>query len=264
METTTTESSTPRTLGAVMSSEAGFEPEANNSELRVSGFIALLLAILSGFSIVAIPMVGFAIAAILFGVFALRKSRFTERPVGTSAARAAIMLAVLFGVWGTARFSFKNQTLGNQAEYFARQFVRVASSGNQIYASELQKSYVNRFLKTMPLEQYYEQQRLERERRAASSMEERERMEQEEADTTVQDLQKYSVDHPWELYRAVRVYTHYGRQMAEVILSDGQGKTPYRLLINMEYLVHKDRGTGEWYVENCVPYRERIVAESIL
>ena len=42
-------------------------------------------------------------------------------------------------------------------------------------------------------------------------MEERERMEQEEADTTVQDLQKYSVDHPWELYRAVRVYTHYGR-----------------------------------------------------
>ena len=260
----TTESTTPRTLGTVMSSEAGFEPETNDSELRISGFIALLLAVLSGFAIVAIPMVGFAIAAILFGMFALRKSATSSPPVGTTAARIAIVLAVLFGAWGTARYSMKVYTLGSQAEYFARQFIRVASSGNDIYASELQKSYVNRFLKTMPLEKHYEQQRLERERMAAESEEMRAMIEQEEDDTTVEDLRKYPVDHPWELDRPVRIYHHYGRQMAEVVLSDGAPKHPYRLRIIMEYLVHKDRGTSEWYVETCLPYRERIVAESVL
>lgn len=252
-----------------MSSEAGIEPEANDSELRVSGFIALLLAIVSAFTIVAIPMVGFAIAAVLFGAFALRKRSVRKGaadspPVGTTAARLAIVLAVLFGLWGTSRYAMKVHTLGSQAEYFARQFVRVASSGNEIYASELQKSYVNRFLKTMPLEKHYEQQRIERERRAAENEGMQSMIEEEIADTTVPDLVKYPVDHRWELDRPVRIYHHYGRQMAEVILSDGAPKNPYRLRIVLEYLVHKDRNTSEWYVETCLPYRERIVAESVL
>ncbi len=265
---TTTESTTsqtaPRSLGAVMSSEAEFEPEVEDSELRVSGFIALLLAILSAFTIVAIPMVGFAIAAIAFGMFALRKHASASPPVGTTPARIAIVLAVLLGSWGTSLYAMKRHTLGSQAEYFARQFVRVASSGNEIYASELQKSYVNRFLKTMPLEEHYRQQRLKREKMLEEDPPMREMLELEEADTTVLDLTKYPVDHPWELARPVRVYYHYGRQMAEVILSDGAPQNPYRLRILLEYMVHKDRGSGEWYVESCVPYRKQLVAESVL
>lgn len=261
----TTETTPPRSLGAVMSSEAGYEADIDDSPLRVSGFISLLLGLLSGFTIVAVPMVGFAIAAVLFGMFALRKGDSKSLPVGTSAARIGILLAVLFGVWGIGRHTLKQNTLGNQAEYFARQFVRVASSGNEIYAKELQKSYVNRYLRTMPLEQTYELERLKLERQMEEARERGESASPPEEDnTTVRDLVKYPADHQWYLYRPVRVYHHYGRQMAEVVLASNPTDKAYKLRIIMEYLVHKDRGTSEWYVENCLPYMEPIVAESIL
>lgn len=259
----TTETNPPRSLGAVMSSEAGYGTEEGGSPLRVSGFISLLLAVLSGFSIVAIPMVGLALAAILFGMFALRKSDSSVVPAGTTAARVGILIAVLLGSWGTARYSFKQQTLGGQAEYFARQFVRVASSGNLVYASELQKSYVNRYLRTMPLEARYKMDRIEREEMVKEAAAQG-GSPPEEDDQTVVDLVKYPVDHQWFLYRPVRVYSHYGSQKAEVVLAADQSEKPYRLRIILEYLTHKERGTGEWYVETCIPYAERIVADSIL
>jgi hypothetical protein len=261
----TTETTPPLTLGAVMSSEAGFEADVDDSPLRVSGFVSLILALLSGFAIVAVPLVGFAIAAILFGLYALRKSDSRSVPVGTTAARIGILLAVLFGSWGAGRHLMKRHTLGSQAEYFARQFVRVASSGNEIYAKELQKSYVNRYLKTMPLEERYEQERIEREKAVARAIEEGSSPgPSDEDDSTVVDLVKYPVDKEWILWRPVRVYNHYGRQMAEVVLAADRSEKPYRLRITLEYLIHKDGGSGEWYVESCMPYRERIVAESIL
>ena len=260
----TTDSNPPRSLGAVMSSEAGYEADVDDAPLRISGFISLILAVLSGFTIVTIPMLGVAIAAVLFGLFALRKSDSKSLPVGTTAARIGILLAVLFGSWGTARYMFKQRTLGSQAEYFAREFVRVACSGNEIYAKELQKSYVNRYLKTMPLEERYEQERLQREKEARDAEEEGGGAPGTEEDTTVADLSAYDVDHEWILYRPVRVYHRYGRQKAEVVLAADRSKSPYRLRIVMEYLVHKERGTSEWHLETCLPYRERIVAESIL
>lgn len=265
----TTETTPPRSLGAVMSSEAGYEADVNDSPLRVSGFISLILGLLSGFTIVALPMLSFAIAAVLFGMFALRKSDSKSLPAGTTAARIGILVAVLFGTWGVARYSFKQNTLGGQAEYFARQFVRVASNGNQIYAKELQKSYVNRYLKSMPLERSYELERLERERQAeeyANSAGDTPASPppEEEDNTTILDLVKYPVDHPWVLYRPVRLFNHYGRQKAEVVLASDTSEKPYRLMIVLEYLVHKETGTSEWHVEECMPFRKRIVAETVL
>ncbi|MCS7466273.1 hypothetical protein NZK35_06235 [Stieleria sp. ICT_E10.1] len=262
----TTETTPPRTLGAVMSSEAGYEADVDDAPLRISGFVALLLSLLSGFTIVALPMVGFAIAAVLFGMFALRKSDSQSLPVGTTAARIAIVLAVLFGTWGVGRYSLKRNTLGGQAEYFARQFVRVASSGNEIYAKELQKSYVNRYLKTMPLEETYELERLKMERKMKEARERGEEVSPpgDEDSSTVTDLVKYPVDQEWVLWRPVRVFSHYGRQKAEVVLATDHTEKAYKLRIVLEYMIHKDRGTAEWYIETCLPYRDRIVAESVL
>ena len=262
----TTETTELRSLGAVMSSEAGYEADVDDSPLRVSGFISLLLGLLSGFTIVALPMVGFSIAAVLMGMFALRKSDSKSLPVGTTAARIGILVAVLFGAWGVGRFAFKVNTLGSQAEHFAREFLRVASSGNDIYAKELQKSYVNRYLRTMPLDQAYEMERvkMERQRQEAEERGEPFSMPSDEDDGTVDELVKYPVDQEWYLTRPVRLYNHYGRQMAEVVLAVDKSEKAYKLRIVLEYLVHKDRGTGEWYVETCLPYRERIVAESVL
>ena len=268
----TTETTKPRSLGAVMSSEAGYEPGVDDSPLRVSGFVALILALLSGFSIVALPMVGFSIAAVLFGLFALRKSDSKSIPVGTTAARVAILLAVLFGTWGAGRFTLKQKTLGDQAEYFARQFLRVAANGDEIYAKELQKSHVNRFLKTMPLEQSYELQRLASARRAKEAMRaggyEDGDMDsspyEEEEESLLPELKKYTPDHPWVLYRPVRVYNHYGRNMAQVVLASDNSEKAYKVMFVLEYLFHKERGSIEWYVETCTMFRKPIVAESVL
>ena len=250
-----------------MSSEAGYEPDVDDSPLRVSGFISLILSLLSGFASVTLPMLAMAIAAILVGVFALRKSDSKSKPVGTTAAKIGICLAILFGSWGSAKYAFRYQTLGSQAEYFARQFVRVASSGNKIYTRELQKSYVNRYLKTMPLEESYERARQEMEARQAESgdgMEAAPDGVAEAEDTTVADLAKYPVDQEWVLFRPVRIYHHYGRQMAEVILATATSENAFKVRVVLEHLIHRDRGSLEWYVESCLPYRERIVAESIL
>lgn len=250
-----------------MSSEAGYEPDVDDSPLRVSGFISLILSLLSGFAIVTLPMLAVAIAALLVGMFALRKSDSRSLPVGTTAAKIGICLAVLFGACGAAKYGFRYQTLGNQAEYFARQFVQVASSGNKVYTRELQKSYVNRFLKTMPLEQSYERARKEMEERRKRSREELggapEALGEEEG-TTVADLAKYPADQEWVLFRPVRIYHHYGRQMAEVVLATDTSESAFKVRLVLEHLIHNERGSLEWYVESCLPYRERIVAESIL
>ncbi|PNY38151.1 hypothetical protein C2E31_03850 [Rhodopirellula baltica] len=244
-----------------MSSETGYETQ--DTPLRISGFIALILALISGFATVALPMVLVGILALIIALFALRKNRpgmEGVRPVGTGVAKVAIIVASFFMACSLARYGSKYQTLGSQAEYFARQFVRVASSGNEIYARELQKRYVNRYLKTMPLEVHYENARRQREEQSRREGTET----YQEEDSTVSDLAKYDVDHEWVLWRPVRVYNHYGQQKAEVILAAGPEENAYRLRLELDYLVHKERGSSEWHVATATPFHERIVAESIL
>lgn len=255
-----TDSNAPRSLGAVMSAESGYEVVDDDAPLRISGFIAAILGVLSGFTIVALPMLAAAIAAVLFGLFALRKSEGNTLPVGTTAARIGIFLAVLFGSWGVGRSSFKSQTLGDQAEYFARQFIKVVTSGNEAYAKELQKNYVNRYLKTMPLSHHYALE----EKRAAERMAEREDAAPDTDEDPTEFLKKYSVDHQWILDRPVRVYSKYGRQKADVVFAYDNSEKPTRIRIQLEYLLNKDTGDAEWSVELCMPYRERIVAETVL
>ncbi|MEL6107812.1 MAG: hypothetical protein AAFU85_17445 [Planctomycetota bacterium] len=257
------ETNPPRTLGAVMSAEAGFEGDEDGATLRVSGFLALLAAVISGFGVVAPAMAAFAALAIGFGVFALRKSDAKTPPVGTTAARLAVALALLLGSCALARPLIKRYMLGRQAEYFAREFVKVASQGNEAYVAELQKSYVNRFLKTMPLEAQYQEQRERinqmrlRDGDAGGGMEAPEL-------SSIGLVSGYSPDHEWFLDRPVHVFYTYGRTMARVVLASDRSEKPFRIMVLMEYLVHKDRGTLEWHVDTFQAHQERLVAESVL
>lgn len=257
------ETNPPRSLGAVMSAETGYEVDADGTPLRVTGFLALIAALISVFSVVAPPMVGFAVAAIGFGIFALRRSDSPNLPVGTNCARVAIVLATLFGSCGLARPLIKHYTIARQAEHFAREFVSVASQGNEAYVAELHKSYVNRFLRSMPLEQQYKEQREQLEKMMASQDGGGTGEEPPEVGS-ISLVKAYSPDHEWVLDRPVHVYHHYGRKMARVVLAADRSENPYRLMILMEYLVHRDRGTLEWHVDTFQTYRDRIVADSIL
>ncbi len=259
-----TEPYQPRSLGAVMSSESGFEPEADGSSFRISGFISVILALVGGFAIVAWPMVGFCIAAVGFGLFALRKSVGNIKPTGTTAGKIGIVLGLLFGSCGISRPVSYQHTLGGQAEHFAREFVKLASTGNTVYTSELQKSYVNRYPLTVPLIQRYEQDRLSRLKAAEEQEGSGPPAGMDEDESTVPDLSKYAPDHEWILAQPVRVYTKYGRLQATVILAADRSEKPYQLNVTMEHLFHKERGTSEWHVDGCMPHRERIVAPMTL
>lgn len=246
-----------------MSAEAGYEVDEDGTPLRVTGFLALFAAVISGFGAVAPPMAAFAALAIGFGAFALRKSDSATPPVGTTAARIAVALAFLLGSCAIARPLIKRYTLGNQAEYFARQFVKVASSGNEAYVAELQKSYVNRFLKTMPLEAQYQEQRERQNQMRLREGDAGGGMEAPEL-SSIGLVSNYSPDHEWVLDRPVYVFHHYGRTMAKVVLASDRSETPFRIMVLMEYLVHKDRGTLEWHVDTFQAHQERIVADSVL
>jgi len=258
-----TDSNSPRSLGAVMSAETGYEVDDEGAPLRVSGFIAAILGVVSAFTIVALPVVAVAIAAVLFGLFALRATDSKVLPVGTSAAKLGIFLAVLFGSWGVARTVFKNQTLGNQAEYFAREFIKVVASGNEVYANELQKNYVNRFLKNMPLEERYALQR-ERDKAEAEAQGGGSGIDYQTDDEGPKFLLKYPADHEWLLDRPVRVFSKYGTQKADCVFAFDESENPALVRILLVRMQNKETGASEWNVELCMPYRERIVAESIL
>ena len=68
-----------------MGAEAGFDVSEVHVPLRLSGYLSLVLGLVSGFSFLAIPLLLIPVVAILIGLFTLRPSR-QGRPVGTTAA----------------------------------------------------------------------------------------------------------------------------------------------------------------------------------
>ena len=112
-----------------MTAETGFDLSDEVAPFRITGFLSLICAILSMFSVIAMPMLAFALAAIVFGFLALRRCDSEKPPVGVTPARIGIVLAVLFGAWGISRPLSKTAIIGGQAEHFAREYVRLVGTG---------------------------------------------------------------------------------------------------------------------------------------
>ena len=258
------ESKPLRSLGAVMSAETEFEDNLDKAPLRVTGFISVLCAVLGGFCLVAIQMIAFVIAAIFFGLLALRKSDSQLKPVGSGAAKFGILLAIFFGACGLGLIYFQQQTLGRQADYFAREYIKLALQGNAPYAGELHKDYRRRFVLSMPIELSYEREKAKREQQRIEAGGETEETELP-GESSIEILSNVSPDAEWVAHRPVRLFHRYGHHLAEVYLTAEQknGK-PIKIVISMEYMIHKDRGSIEWMVDSLGHHRSQIVAESIL
>ena len=115
-----------------MHAEAGFELDSA-PPLRVSGFICLLFGALSFLSVLGQPMLVFSLLAIMFGVFALRRSG-EQTPVGTRPAMLGIVLAVGFGACGFFIPWMKTMTLGGQAAKFSKDYMEVVARGEDEFA----------------------------------------------------------------------------------------------------------------------------------
>lgn len=245
--------STESTLPNVpqMHAESGFDETDSAAPLRVSGFVCLLLGILSFAACFGQPLLVIPLAAVLFGLIALRRSG-EQRPVGTTPAMIGMVLAVGFGACGLFLPWFKTVTLGSQAAQFGRYYIEVVARGEDHIAMELQKDYVNRFPPTMNLKEHY------------AISESGQRAWEEFKDQSInQTIQMRGPDAEWVLDRAVRVYYSYGREHAEVVWADPTGETTAKIRMFLEYRIDS-KGNGQWHVERCMVFSPKYVAPQVL
>ena len=235
-----------------MSAETGFEDDEKIAPFRVSGFVCLLLGMASVLSFVAKPVLIIPMMAIAFGLFALRRCE-GGTPVGTTAAKLGMLMAVGFGAYGLGMPMFKQRILGERAEYFAREFIELIAKDKILYAAELQKKHPNRFLKTMSLEEHYK-----------SNPTAEENLERSAAMQLSGKLQEIGAGANWKLSEPVKVYVKYGRQEAEVVLRNDDLTRPLIIQVVLELIDSKQTGAYEWSVNLFQEQRSRIVAESVL
>ena len=232
--------------------EAGFGLDEEIAPLRPSGFVCLILGLLSVVALVGPAALLVPIAAIIAGAIALR--RYGEQvPVGIGAARVGLVLAVLFGSCGFFIPWFKNATLGGQAERFARDYIEVVARDEVELALELRKDYNNRFPDTMPLKDHYQ-----------LTENGEEAIQRFRTDSINQMIRDRGPNAEWVLDRAVRVYNNRRFLQADMVFKDPTGESRIRLYVGLEYNVDHRNGDGQWYVIQSTQYSEPIVAPSIL
>lgn len=231
-----------------MGAETGFGDDDSTPPLRFSGFVSLLLSLFSWVSILVLGAIVIPILAVLIGLFALRPSRFGT-PVGTLPARLGICLAVALGICGYLVPFFKTQTLGGQAKAFAMDYIEVVNAGHDTLGIELKKEKRNRFSKEMPLDDHYD-----------GSEQTSEVLANFEEDGGNGVIRQAGPDANWVLDRPMHVFHQYGIDRAHLVFRNDQGKL---LQFYMHYKI--DVGdVGQWHISRIQPYRELIVAESIL
>lgn len=139
----------------IFSSESAPSELTADRPVRVSGFIALGLGLLSSciaFSTAFLPL---PVLTLLVAAIALRPS---DRgvPVGRVPAYVGAVLAVFFGSWGLSQAITRKETLQQHASQFAEYWVTTLQQGDVELALELNEPPSMRQSEKMPLERYYQ------------------------------------------------------------------------------------------------------------
>lgn len=214
----------------------GFQAGEEPNPIRFSGFVCLLLGLLSGFSLLGQPLLVLPVAALALGLIALRPAG-SRRPLGRTPAKVGIVLAVAFGSCGFFLPFFKAQTLGAQAEHFGRQYMELLSDGEVEYAMELRKDPRNRNPPTTPLKDLY-----------GTSENAVGALEQFRRNTAVSILEEVEGDPEWVLVRPPRVFRTYDRDRVEMVWKDASGIVSKKFLLTMGYVISEETGDGQWRV----------------
>ncbi|TWT55893.1 RnfABCDGE type electron transport complex subunit D [Allorhodopirellula solitaria] len=238
-----------------MGAEVGFQVVSDDDvpPFRASGLICLVLGLLSASAMVAWQMLILPLAAIAFGVFALRKWS-GRRPAGTTAAVIGLLLASCFAAGGLTIPLAKHRTMAGQAEYFARQYLELIGRGDTELALELRKQARNRQVESMNLKEAY--------RRDEVAKTEMER--EEEQNMEMDSIQLAGPNIPWELAQTSRVYMHYGQERVETVWIDPTGKIEEKVRVELQWTPDERNGLGNWHVYMLSYYREVIYAPSVL
>ena len=221
------------TLGGSGDDGVGLEP----SPIRFSGIASLVLGMFSVIYLIAPPLVVLPMAAAAFGLFALRPSG-TAKPIGLTPARIGLVLAAGFGACGFFISHYRGQALGQQAEYFARQYLQLVAAGHDEYAVELRKPSAGRHVPSMPLKQLYQ-----------LDSKEFEQLDQFQATEATKLVQRHGDQLDWQLSRAPAVYRTRGIERVELRFEDRSGIVDRRLRLDLSYEVDWESGEGQWVVD---------------
>ena len=232
-----------------MGTEPGFDADHAVEPARVSGFLALILGLISAISFMATPLLLFPVLAVVFGMFALRRCEGTA-PLGTGAARLGLILAVGCGTFGYAVTKFKSDALHSQAERFSLEYINLIANGNFLLARELQKKYSYRLPPSMSLQDYYDSNP-----QAQSSLVTFENM------PLNQYIRQFGPNANWTLEQPIRSDYHFGREHVEVVWRGPDGNERIQFLLEFQL---DPQGVGQWHAETVQRFRDRIVAERIL
>lgn len=231
-----------------MRAETGYELDESVPPLRFTGYVCLILGLISPAALIGLPAVVIPILAVFFGVIALRPS--SQKPAGTMAAKIGMVLAVGFGLCGWMLVRMKTQTLGGQAEYFSRQFIEAINLGHDEFALEMTKEARNRFSQATSLESYY---------RASEKAGDSLRQFKTEGASTL--IRKCGPDAEWVLDRPTKIYHSFGFDRARVVWKNPSTDTT--IVFVMKYIVDPN-DVGQWNIERFYKDAELIVAESVL
>ncbi len=221
----------------MMSAEGSHEVEVEATPVRVTGFVALLLGLISFSAVLGASLLVIPVGAIVLATIALRPYR-GERPIGYLAAQIAIFCAVLFAVWGISERHFKARDLGGQAERFAGEWLRLVGQGELELAVELQVHPTRRQPASMPLKDYY--QRSETARGLMDQFREQE---------FIPELIAAGSQPQWVLDREPHSYTLYGRELTRTVWRDVTGRISALVKVEMEYFGSPRVDSPAWKVE---------------
>jgi len=213
--------------------------------IRLSGFIALGLGLLSFTALFGAPMVIVPVLGTLSALWALRPYQ-GQRPVGLTVATIGLFIAVLFGVWGVTHRYLRQQTMSDQAVQFAADWLDLLAQGDIELAVELRAHPARRQSETMPLDEYYLHS--EDGRRTMSEFRENE---------AIREVLQAGDRVRWELAATPRVYTLNGRALADTVWKDQSGAASTDVRVGLEYLPASGDEPAQWKVDACDVYIPR-------
>ncbi len=234
---------------AGMGAEPGFDGEESVEPARVSGFVALILGLISPIAFLGTPLLLFPVLAFVFGMFALRRCE-GPAPLGTGAAKIGLILAIGFGTFGFAVSKLKTVALHSQAERFSKEYINLIAAGDLFLARELQRSYPNRLPTSMSLQDYYE-----------SNPNAQAAMESFRILPLNEYIRKFGPNANWTLDQPIRSDYHFGREQVEVVWRDPEGIGQVQFFLEFQL---DPQGVGQWHAETVQRFRERVVAERVL
>ncbi len=253
---------------AGMSAETGYEEESQEQEFRISAFLSVLFGVLGFLGVITPILVLIPALGLLLAIFSRRKFKGLK-PVGYKLSVLGGVLSMFFLFLGFFVHYLEQKSMGGQAEYFAREYMKIVALDEAELALELQKAPVDRFLKGMSLKEFYARLQEDRERKLKENS--REMVEGSvnvladfRAETVNKRLRQLGPDAQWELIKAPLFHQQYGVYRTDLYLKNTEGEKPFEIWIQLELSRNKKTNGFEWKVSECAVNSQQLYAESVL